>query len=188
MAFPDRFCHGVGRSLKLACIPGLDLAAQRRALAIGDGDIFRRGGVAHRRLGFDRDVLETRAFEIGLDGGLVVIAMRRPCHEKRWIVGKHFAERRGRVIREHIVRDAVPHVEQVSAARLQHAPGFRVALAAIRKEHRAELAADDVEFAVVERQHQRIGLAPGHAGIVTLTLLRDREHGLVEIGCDIADA
>ena len=93
MARSDRLGDEVGRSLKLAGIPCLDLAAQRRALAERDRDIFGRRRAAHLGSRFDRDVAEACAFEIGSDDGLVVIAVRRPGHETGRVVGKHLAER-----------------------------------------------------------------------------------------------
>jgi hypothetical protein len=101
--------------------------------------------------------------------------------------GKHLAERDRRIIREHIVFDAVPDTEQVCAIRLQDALRLRVALGPIWKEHGAELAADGVERSVVEGQGQRIRLTPGNTRIFTLSLHRDGKHRFVEVGRNIAD-
>lgn len=188
MTRPDRLGDDVGRSLKLAGIPCLDLAAQRRALAEGARDVIGRRCTTDLRSRLDRDVAKAGTFEVGSDDGLVVVAVRRADHESRRVVGKQFFQRDRGFMRQHIVLDPIPDVEHERAVSLQDAFHLFVSLDAIRKEHGAELAADHVELGVAEGQSHCVGLAPGDAIVIRLALRGDREHRLVEIGRDITDA
>src|SRR5437870_12934764 len=55
----------------------LDLAAQRRALAIGDGRLARRGCAADVIDGFDGNVAKAGALQVAADQVRIVIAVRR---------------------------------------------------------------------------------------------------------------
>src|SRR4029453_6646712 len=101
----------VGCRLELVGTPGLDLVAQRRALAIGDRGMTRRGRAALLRFGFDRDVREACLRQIAADQRRVVIAVRNPRQEARWIVWEKFRERVRYVVGEHVLLDAVPCIE-----------------------------------------------------------------------------
>src|SRR5262249_57481532 len=72
------------------------------------------------------------------------------------------------------------------AARLEDAARLTITLDLIGKEHRAELAGDDIKALILERQSERVGLAPGDGPIVSLPLRRAIKHRLIEIGCDNA--
>src|SRR5437868_8803351 len=54
----DSRCSMFGGGLEFVGAPGLDLVAQRGALAIGDRDLTGRGRATLFRPGFDRDVQE----------------------------------------------------------------------------------------------------------------------------------
>jgi hypothetical protein len=58
----------------------------------------------------------------------------------------------------------------------------------LTRQHGVKLAADHIERGIFERQSRCIRLLPGNVLVVTLALRRDREHGFVEVGCDIMDA
>src|SRR3954462_13495080 len=134
IARSDRLGDDVGRSLKLAGIACLDLAAQRCALAERDRDVLGRWRVAYFSPRFDRYVTEACAFEVGSDDGLVVIAVRRPGQETGRVVGKQLFERDRCFMRQHIVLEAIPDVEHERAMAVEDALHFPVGLDAVRKE------------------------------------------------------
>src|SRR3954447_10639398 len=78
----------VSCGLELVRPAGLDLVAQRRSLAIGDGGMTGRGRTALLRPGFDGHVREARLRQIAADQCHVVVAMRRARHEAWWIIWK----------------------------------------------------------------------------------------------------
>ena len=112
-----------------------------------------------------------------------MIAVRRARHEPRRIGGEDGRERRCHDISELVVLDAVPHVEEEGAARLQDAPRFRERFRLVREEHDAELADDRVERRVRKRQLHRVRLAPFNRARRS-DRRRVIEHRLVEIGGD----
>src|SRR4029079_16535156 len=82
--------------------------------------------------------------------------------EERWrVLRKDRGERLGDDPREIVLLDAIPGAEQETAARLQDAASLAIASDPVRKEHHPELAAHDIERAVVEWQVESIGLLPG---------------------------
>ncbi len=91
-------------------------------------------------------------------------------------------------VREDILLDAVPYVEQ------KYSPGFRTTLClavgnrAVGKEHRAKLATHEIERRIFKRQRHRIRLTPCDAAVGDLSRCGVIEHRLVEVGDDIARA
>src|SRR6201986_5267217 len=69
---------------------------------------------------------------------------------------------------------------------LQDSPCFAVARCAVGKEHRAELATNEIEGCIVERQRQSIRLTPFDARVGRLSRRGVVDHRLVEVGYDIA--
>jgi hypothetical protein len=180
----DRRGGSLGGLVEAAGGAGLDLAAQRRALAVGDRRDARGRGAAARGHGVDRG----RRGEAGRGEGAreksdVVVAVRRARQEARRVVGEQRRERRGDRVREVVGLDAVPHVEHERAARPQHAPRLGERLRLVGEEHGAELARDDVEAGIVERQRHRVGRLPAHRprGADARGLV---EHGGIEVGGD----
>jgi len=68
------------------------------------------------------------------------------------------------------------------AVRLQDPAGLPIAFDLLGKEHDAELADDDIKFAIPKRQSQRVCLPPRHAILMRLLGRGMVEHGLVEVG------
>jgi hypothetical protein len=85
--------------------------------------------------------------------------------------------------RRSVLLNPVPGVEHERAARPQDAKRLGERLRLVGEEHDAELADDNIERRVIERQCHRVGLAPLDR---SSRADRDRhvEHGLVEIGGD----
>src|SRR5438477_8122430 len=77
-----------------------------------------RGRAALLCYGFDRDVCEACLRQIAADQRGVMIAVRGAGHKAGRIVWEKFRERVRHVVREQVFLDAVPCVEQKTAARL----------------------------------------------------------------------
>ena len=122
---------------------------------------------------------EAGLLEIAGDQRRVVVAVRRAHHHAGRVVRKERGKGVRDVIGEDVLLDAIPDVEEEMPARAEDAPRLAVAGDAVGEEHRAELAEDEIEARVVERQRQGIGLTPvdGLAG----RLLRGR-HGRASAG------
>src|ERR1700745_1642620 len=105
-------------------------------------------------------------------------------HEARRTFRKEPRRRFRYDIAEFVFGDSIPYIEKEMAAPLKNAARLPVTLDLIGKEHRAELAGDHVKPLILERQSERVGLAPRDAAIVGLPLRRAIEHRLIEIGCD----
>src|SRR5579863_628915 len=71
---------------------------------------------------------------------------------------------------------------------LQDSPCFAVARCAVGKEHRAELATNEIEGRIFKRQRQSIHLAPFDPSVGRLSRRGVVNHRLVEVGYDIACA
>src|SRR5664280_3178332 len=67
---------------------------------------------------------------------------------------------------------------------LQDSPCFAIARCAVGKEHRAELATNEIEGRIFKRQRQRIRLAPFDPSVGRLSRCGVVDHRLVEVGCD----
>src|ERR1700724_1969368 len=83
-----------------------------------------------------------------------------------------------------VVGDAVPDIEEESAARPQHAKRLTVALDLVGQEHHAELTGDDVECRILEWQRQCICLLPCDPAPKQRLRCGVVQHGLIEVGCD----
>ena len=67
-------------------------------------------------------------------------------------------------LRQSVLAEAAPGIEQEGAARLQHPPDFTIGADPVGEEHHAILADDQVELSVIEGQLLGIrGLEPGPA-------------------------
>jgi hypothetical protein len=71
---------------------------------------------------------------------------------------------------------------------LQNSPCFAVARCAVGKEHRAELATNEIERRIFKRQRQSIRLTPFDTSVGRLSRCGVVDHRLVEVGYDIACA
>ncbi len=69
---------------------------------------------------------------------------------------------------------------------LQNSPCFAVARCAVGKEHRAELATNEIECRIFKRQRQSIRLTPFDTGVGRLSRCGVVDHRLVEVGYNIA--
>src|SRR5262249_23044678 len=98
--------------------------------------------------------------------------MRDAGHEARRIFRKEPRQCFRYDIGEFVFGDSIPYIEKEMAAPLEDAPRLAITLDLIGKEHRAELAGDHVKALILERQSERVGLAPGDAAIVGLPLRR----------------
>ena len=112
---------------------------------------------------FDRKLGKPGGGQLLADLADVVMAVRRAGHEQGWILRKERGQCLGHDVGEFVVGDPVPDVEEETTLRLQDAAGLPVAFHPVGKEHDAELAGDDIECPILERQGERIGLSPRHA-------------------------
>src|SRR6185503_17680263 len=94
--------------------------------------------------GLDCYIGKSRGVQLAADLLDVVIAVRNAGHESRWIVGKDRGEGLCHDIGEFVLRNAIPHVEEIAAARFQDPPRLPIALNLVGKKHRAELTDDRV--------------------------------------------
>jgi hypothetical protein len=99
---------------------------------------------------------------------------------------KQHGERVRDRVRELVIRDRAPHVEEETSSRPQDPARLFVGLNLVRKEHRAELAGYRVKALICERQRKRVGLPPLDPAIAGLQRGCPIEHRLVEVGCDDA--
>ena len=104
------------------------------------------------------------------------IARKNLCESIRHIIGKN------------VLFNAIPRVEQKISAWLQHSLGLAIARYAVGKEHCAELAADEIEGSIFERERQSVRSAPIDAAVRTLSRRGVVEHRLIEVGCGITSA
>ena len=184
----NRGCNVVGLRFQASRLPGLDLVAEKRSLTIGDGWKARRGCAALFGSRLDRHMGETCLLQLATDQRLIVVAVRRARQEARRIVRKELRERLRHFIRKNVLLDAIPYVEQEASSWLQDSPCFAVASCAVGKEHRAELAANEIEGCIFKRQRQGIRLPPRDPGVGRLLRCGVVDHRLVEVGRDIARA
>src|SRR5215470_19990415 len=154
VSMPARNCRGcIFRcSLKFVCSPCLDLVAQRCALAVGKCWIARRWRAALVSARFDRNIRKAGPFQLLTDQRHFMVAMGRPRQEARRIARKKLSERVSDVVRERVLFDTIPDVEQPVAARLENPSHLTVSASAAGKKHHSKLAADYIECRIVERQ------------------------------------
>ena len=165
---------------------GHDLVAKQRPLAVGHRRNARRLCTAFFRPRRDHDTRESRLLKFAADQRRIVVAVWRSRQESGRIGRKQLGERLGHLIGKFVFLDAVPDVEKVPPTGLQHPPRFAIGRDTVGEEHRAELAADEAEARVFERQGLGIRLAP--FDVIRSVLLRGGviEHRLIEVGCQIA--
>ena len=163
-----------------------DLVAQRSSLAVGNSRMTRRGCATLLRSGFDRHAGKACLLQLTTDQGSVVIAVGRACQKAGRIIRKDFRERVRHIVREHVLLDAIPYVEQETSAGLENPFRLAVTRLPIGEEHGAKLATNEIESSIFERQRQRICFAPADAVVGGLSRSGIVEHRLVEVGDDIA--
>src|ERR1700745_1630686 len=86
-------------------------------------------------------------------------------HEARRTFRKEPRRRFRYDIAEFVFGDSIPDIEKEMAAPLENAARLAVTLDLIGKEHRAELAGDHVKPLILERQSERVALAPRDAAL-----------------------
>src|SRR5581483_8073775 len=142
MSVGDRGCSVIGRGLQSPRVSGLDFVAKKSSLAISHRRNARGGCAALFGSRFDRHIGETCLLQIAA-------YLRR-------IVGENPREGIGHVIGKYILLDAIPYVEQKMSSGLQNALCFTIGRRPVGKEHRAELATNEIEGRVFERQRQSV--------------------------------
>src|SRR5262245_64986921 len=109
----------------------------------------------------------------------VVIAVRR-AYQKAWrIARKDFRERVRHIVREHVLLNAIPYVEQETPSGLEDPLYLTVAQLSVGKEHDPKLATNEVEGSIFERQRLCICFAPADAIIENLSRRSIVKHRLV---------
>src|SRR5262249_61804228 len=103
---------------------------------------------------------KTCVLQLTTDQCRVVVAVGRTCQKARRIVRKNRCESIRHIVRKYILLDAIPYAEQEMSPGLQNPPCFAIATRAVGKEHRAELATDDIEGRIFKRQRQGIRMTP----------------------------
>src|SRR5271155_5574448 len=151
------------RLLKARRIASLDFVPERRSLTIGDGCISRRCGSACVIDRFGRNICKTRGSQSLANRFEVVITVRSAGHEQGWIVREDRGHRFRNGLGKFVFADCVPYIEEKTTTRFEHAAGFLVTRDPVGEKHDAELAGNDVEFLIPERQSQRVGLSPRDA-------------------------
>jgi len=115
-----------------------------------------------------------------------VIAVRR-ARQKTWrIARKDFRKRVRHIVREHVLLNAIPYVEQETSSGLENPLCLTVARLTVGEEHDAKLAANEIECSIFERQCQGIRSAPGDATVGDLSRSSIVKHRLIEVGYDVA--
>src|SRR5581483_6166021 len=130
--------------------------AKKSSLAISHRRNARGGCAALFGSRFDRHIGETCLLQIAAYLRRIVVTVRRARHETRRIVGENPREGIGHVIGKYILLDAIPYVEQKMSSGLQNALCFTIGRRPVGKEHRAELATNEIEGRVFERQRQSV--------------------------------
>src|SRR6516162_10912515 len=110
---------------------------------------------------FHRDRAKSRFSQLVLDRAGLVISKRRSGEITRRFLWEYIGKRRKHQVGKLDGFDPIPHIEQKSAAGLQYSQRFSVSGDLIWKEHNPELADDNIENGVVEREVQCVGLSPG---------------------------
>src|SRR6516165_12646642 len=141
--------------------------------------VWRRRA-ALRCFGLNHQVGKARLLQLVTDQRDVMVTMRRACQKAGRIIWKDLCKCVRYIICEHVFLNAIPHTEQKPSAALEYPLGLTVTGLAVREEHDAELAKDDVERMIFERQGLCICCSPGDANIGGLSRRRVVQHGLVE--------
>ncbi len=134
----------------------------------------------------DNHMGETCLLQLATDQGRIVITVRRACQKARRIVRKNLCESIRHIIRKNVLLDAIPYIEQEMASGPKNPPCFAVASYAVGKEHRAELATNEIEGCIFKRQRQSIRLAPFDPSVGRLLRCGVVDHRLVKVGYGIA--
>src|SRR6516164_5719356 len=95
--------------------------------------------------GLDHQVGKARLLQLVTDQRDVMVTMRRACQKAGRIIWKDLCKCVRHIICEHVFLNAIPHTEQKPSPALEHPLGLTVTGLAVREEHDAELAKDDVE-------------------------------------------
>src|ERR1035441_5721851 len=146
----------------------------------------RRGCAALLGSCLDHYVGEARLPQLITDQRGVVIAVWRARQKTWWIARKNFRERVRHIVREQILLNAIPYVEQVTSSGFEDPLCLTVARLAVGEEHDAKLATNEIESSILERQCQGIRFAPGDAAVGGQSRSSVVKHRLVEIGYDVA--
>src|SRR5450756_38916 len=115
-----------------------------------------------------------------------MIAVRRPCQKAWRIVRKDFRERARHIVREHVLVNAIPYVEQETSSGLEDPLCLTVARLAVGEEHDAKLTTNEIEGSIFERQRLCICFAPTDAIVGDLSRSSVVKHRLVEVGYNVA--
>ena len=111
-----------------------------------------------------------------------MIPMRSAGHEQRRVFRKELSQRSAHDVGKLVFGNSIPYGEDETTAWLQDAAGLAVSPELVGKEHDAELASDDVEHLILERQGQSIGLSPRNPILTGLPGCGKIKHGLIEVG------
>src|ERR1700675_2327286 len=120
----------------------------------------RREGAALLGSRLDHHTGEVYPLQFTMDQRGVVIAVRRACQKAWRIAWKDFRERVRHIVREHVLLNAIPYVEQETSSRFEHPLCLTVARLAVGEEHDAKLATNEIEGSILEWQRQCVCLAP----------------------------
>src|ERR1700730_3887464 len=146
----------------------------------------RRGCAAFVGSSFNHHTREACPVQFTTNQRGVVIAVRRACLKAWRIARKDFREGVGHIVSEHVLLNAVPHVEQETSSGFEHPLCLTVARLAVGKEHDAKLATNQIEGSILERQRQCVCLAPTDATVCDLSRGGVVKHRLVEVGYHVA--
>src|SRR5450830_850974 len=123
----------------------------------------RRGCAALFGSSLNHHAGEACLLQLTTDQRGVVIAVRRPCQKAWRIVRKDFRERARHIVREHVLVNAIPYVEQETSSGLEDPLCLTVARLAVGEKHDAKLATNEIEGSIFERQRLCIRFAPTDA-------------------------
>src|SRR3984893_8395153 len=146
----------------------------------------RRGCAAFVGSSFNHHTREASPFQFTTNQLGVVIAVRRACQKAWRIARKDFRERVGHLLREHVLLNAIPHVDQEPSSGFEHPLCLTVARLAVGKEHDSKLATNQIEGSILERQRQCVCLAPTDATVCDLSRGGVVKHRLGEGGYHVA--
>src|SRR6476619_8271521 len=108
----------------------------------------RRGCAALLGSSLNHYVGEACLLQLTTDQRGVVIAVRRACQKTWRIARKDFRERVRHIVREHVLLNAIPYVEQETPSELEDPLCLTGAQLSVGEEHDTKLAKNDVEDSI----------------------------------------
>src|SRR5262245_56778419 len=129
----------------------------------------RRGCAALLGSSLNHHIGEARVLQLTTDQRGIVIAVRRACQEAWRIVRKDFRQRVRHIVREDIILNTIPYVEQETSSGFEDPLCFTVAQLSIGEEHDPKLTTNEVDGSIFERQRLCICFAPADAIIDNLS-------------------